>query len=54
MGHRSLVSTMRYLTPDMGGTNPVTIDLLARLETTEAAAQPAASPVVTVGGEVRS
>lgn len=54
MGHRSLFSTMRYLTPDMGGTNPVTIDLLARLETAAAAAQPAASPVVTVGGEVRS
>jgi hypothetical protein len=32
MGHRSLVSTMRYLTPDMVGIQPVTIDLLARLK----------------------
>jgi len=32
MGHRTLFSTMRYLTPDMAGINPISIDLLARLE----------------------
>jgi integrase/recombinase XerD len=43
MGHRTLFSTMRYLTPDMGSTNPVTIDLLARLESTSS--QPASAVV---------
>jgi integrase/recombinase XerD len=41
MGHRTLFSTMRYLTPDMGSTNPVTIDLLARLESTTSQSAPA-------------
>jgi integrase len=48
MGHRTLMSTMRYLTPDMGSAHPVSIDLLARLEQGLA---PAA--VVAVGGEVQ-
>ena len=49
MGHRTLFSTMRYLTPDMGSANPVTIDLLARLE--QGAAPAALAGVVA---EVRS
>jgi hypothetical protein len=49
MGHRTLFSTMRYLTPDMGSANPVTIDLLARLEPVAASAAETA-----VAGEVRS
>jgi integrase/recombinase XerD len=48
MGHRTLFSTMRYLTPDMASANPVTIDLLARLES----AAPQAA--LAVAGEVRS
>jgi integrase/recombinase XerD len=49
MGHRSLYSTMRYLTPDLVGSNPITIDLLARLETAAAGVPTAA----TGAGEVR-
>jgi len=49
MGHQTLFSTMRYLTPDMGSANPVTIDLLARLEQRSPAAA-----VTTVAGEVQS
>jgi integrase/recombinase XerD len=48
MGHRTLFSTMRYLTPDMGSANPVTVDLLARLE--QGSATPAA--VAAVAGAV--